>query len=303
MGLHLVWWVMWKSGFILSLTVLLGYLANAQTKNSFVVSDNQDFDKIKFSLNATEGQCIIEPGTEANLLNIEQLSDEATQPQFQEQIIERTKQVSVKLDDKENSLSSSISRRMFSRQSVDDYSWKVYLSKYKPMDLDLTYAVGDTYIDLSGLPVERLKMHTGSANVSVNYKNHEANQVLMDTFLIQVDMGTFKAKNLHLSRSENVIADVGFGTVHMDFADAEEIATNVTASVGAGKLEIILPTSDVPVKININDSPLCRIKMPKEFRQSSSKEFVNSDTQASEVNYLTFNVDVAVGNIVFKSSR
>jgi len=291
---------MWKNGFILSLVLALGYLANAQIKNSLVVNDNQDFDKIKFSLQATEGKCYIEPGEETSLMNLDSDSEEPVNPQFEEKIVERVKQISVQLDEESGSISSSLSKRMFSKQTVDDYSWKVYLSKYKPMYLDLSYAVGDTYIDLSGLPVERLKMRTGSANVSVHYKKNESNQVTMDTFLIKVDMGTFRAKNLHLSRSECVIADVGFGTVHMDFKDAEEIATAVTASVGAGKLEVILPSSDLPVKININDSPLCRIKMPKGFKQTSSKEFVNTDEEDVGGSYLTFNVDVAVGNIVFK---
>ena len=291
---------MWKNGFFLSLGLALGIIANAQIKNSLVVSDNQDFDRIKFSLQATEGQCYIEPGEETSLTSLESDSKEAANPQLEEKIIERVKQINIQLDEKNSSISSSLSKRMFSKQTVDDYSWKVYLSKYKPMDLDLSYAVGDTYIDLSGLPVERLKMRTGSANVSVNYKHNESNLVSMDTFLIKVDMGAFRAKNFHLSRSEHVIADVGFGTVHMDFKDAEEVTTSVTASVGAGKLEVILPTSDIPVKININDSPLCRIRMPKGFKQASSKEFVNTDTEDMNGNYLTFNVDVAVGNIVFK---
>lgn len=294
---------MWKNGLIFSLALALGYLANAQVKNSFISSDNQDFDKIKFSLKAREGQCYIRPGQESSQMNIERIPKDNNKPSVEEKIVARTKQINVQLDDEDGSLSSSISRRMFSQQSVDDYTWKVYLSKCKPMDLDLNYAVGDTYIDLSGLPVERLKMFTGSANVSVNYNSNEGNQLVMDTFLIKVDMGTFKAKNLHLSRSNKVIADVGFGTVRMDFEEAESIMTDVSASVGAGKLEVILPSSDVPVKININDSPLCRIKMPKEFRKSSANEFTNIDPEDRSDNYLTFNVDVAVGNIVFKSSR
>jgi hypothetical protein len=43
--------------------------------------------------------------------------------------------------------------------------------------------------------------------------------------------------------------------------------------------------------------------MPAEFRQSEGSVFVNSEMKNSDENYLTFNVDVAVGNIVFKSSR
>jgi hypothetical protein len=294
---------MWKNGLMFFLALSLGHAVNAQVKNSFVISDNQDFDKIKLSLKASEGQCYIEPGQQTTQTNIEQVSKDNTSPTYEEKIVARTKQINIQLDDEEASLGSSISKRMFSRQSLDDYTWKVYLSNYKPMDLDLNYAVGDTYIDLSGLPVERLKMHTGSANVSVNYKADQGNQLAMDTFLIKVDMGTFKAKNLHLSRSRKVIADVGFGTVHMDFEDAESISTDVSASVGAGKLEVILPTSDVPVRININDSPLCRIKMPNEFKKSSANVFTNIDSTGGSDDYLTFNVDVAVGNIVFKSSR
>jgi hypothetical protein len=235
-------------------------------------------------------------------MNIERLSEDTGKPAFEEKIVERTREISVKLDDQRSkSLSSTLSKRMFSSQAVDDYTWKVYLADIKPMALDLNYAVGDTYIDLSGLPVERLKMHTGSANVKVNYKANQENRIPMDTFLIKVDMGTLTAKNLHLSRSSRVIADVGFGSVYMDFKDAQNITTSVMATVGAGKLEVILPSSDIPVKININDSPLCRIKVPSGFTKSKENEFTNQAFENNSVNYLTFNVDVAVGNIIFKS--
>jgi len=291
---------MWKYGFILSIALVLGVFAKAQISTSFTSGNNQDFDKVKFSLQATEGKCYIEPGEETTLLNIKSDAEEVTVPKLEERIEHRTKQIKVQLDQQGSYLGSSLSKRLFSKQETDDYSWKVYLSKYKPMDLDLNYAVGDTYIDLSGLPVERLKMRTGSANVYVDYRHDQSNKVMMDTFLIRVDMGTFKAKNLHLSRSEHVIADVGFGSLHMDFKHAVVMSTAVDASVGAGKLEVILPASDIPVKININDSPLCQIRMPKSFRRASSKEFVKGELNDSPDNYLTFNVDVAVGNIVFK---
>jgi hypothetical protein len=162
---------MWKNGIVSSLILISGLLANAQVENSAYISDPQDFDKIKFSLNVTEGQCYIEPGKDPHQVNVEKLSDKASDPHYEEKIIDRTKHVNLRIKDDNRSLSSSISRRMFSKQSTDDYTWKVYLSKIKPMDLDLTYAVGDTYIDLSGLPVENLKMRTGNSNVHVNYDN------------------------------------------------------------------------------------------------------------------------------------
>ena len=273
-------------------------------QNVFSVSDDHNFQKVKFSICATDGQCFIESGEKQGLLNIQRSSDSETVPTFEEKIVGNTKEISVKLNDREKeSISATISRRMFSKQSVDDYTWKVYLSKLKPMDLDLTYAVGDTYIDLSDLPIEKLKMKTGSANVKVNYKKGLANQLKMDTFMIRVDMGTFEARNLHLSRSENIIADVGFGSMHMDFGSAETLSTNVTATVGAGRLEIILPPSEISVRININDSPLCRIKIPKDFAKSDDSEYLSNNHTDDADNFLTFNIDVAVGNIVFVPSK
>lgn len=278
-----------------------GFALQAQLASFFTVSDNQEFDKIKFSLNATNGQCLIESGLRTELMDIHTSTADDSSPQFKQEVVNRTKEVSVALGEDDNiSLSSTISRRMFSAPSVDDYTWKVYLSKLKPLDLDLNYAVGDTYIDLSDLPIEKLKMRSGSANVKVNYKSGFGNLMKMDTFFIKVDMGTFEASNLYLCKSAHIITDVGFGKVKMDFKDAEQINTIVTASVGAGKLEVTLPQDTVPVRININESPLCNIKMPGRFKKVGDNIFETPGFSADNSNLLSFNVDVAVGNIVFK---
>ena len=295
---------MWKKGLLFGLVCTTSLGINAQYKSSYTVSNNQDFDKVKFSLNATNGQCYIEASPDAGIMDIHSKTDSDSKPQYKENIVNRTKEVNVKMDEEQSSsLSTSISRRLFSSQSVDDYTWKVYLSKLKPMDLDLNYAVGDTYIDLSDLPIERLKMRTGTANVRINYKKGMGNRLMMDTFLIKVDMGSLEAKNLHLSNSKNIIANVGFGNVKMDFEDAEILTTEVQASVGAGSLEILLPEGNIPVRININDSPLCRIKIPAGFEQTSEHVFVSSGYKDHQTNYINFSVDVAVGNIDFRSSN
>lgn len=291
---------MWRNGILLTLAFSASFVLKAQLNNSFTVSDNQEIDKVKFSLNSTSGQGVIESGLKASLVDIHSTSD-VVEPHYNERIIDRTKEVTVALGEENNaSLSTTITKRMFSTQSVEDYTWKVYLSKLKPLDLDLNYAIGDTYIDLSDLPIEKLKMRSGSANVKVNYKNGLGNLLEMDTFLIKVDMGTFEAKNLHLCNSSNIITDIGFGKVKMDFEDAQVINTNVKASVGAGKLEIILPIGAIPVKININDSPLCQIKMPRNFVNISENVFVSPGFEEGQLNAINFSVDVAVGNIVFK---
>ena len=292
---------MWKRTLLIGPACLSFYFSIGQSTSYYAVSDNQEFDKIKFTLNSTDGYCQILPGPSTEIFNVQKQNKSNQQPQYVERIVGRTKEINLKLaEGEQSSIGSSISRRFFSTQQVDDFAWKVYLSNIKPLTLDLNYAVGDTYIDLSDLPIERMKMKTGSANVKVNYKYGYGNRLEMDTFLIKVDMGSFEAKNLHLCRSHNIIADVGFGSVRMDFANASAIHTDVKASVGAGKLEVVLPRENIPVKISINESPLCRIKIPASFTQVSKNEFVSGPTDTGNMEYLSFNLDVAVGNIIFK---
>jgi len=290
-----------RFGLLLLLATSVSIVLKAQLKNSFSVADNPEFDKVKFSLNAMSGQCFIEPGDEETIMDIHSNTEDSTNPQYEEKVIDRTKEVSVALMEEHNStLGSTISRHMFGSQSLDDYTWKVYLSKLKPLDLDLNYAIGDTYIDLSDLPVEKLKMRSGSAHVKVNYKKDHGNLSEMDTFLIRVDLGSFEAKNLHLCQSSNIITDIGFGNVKMDFGDAQHISTNVSATVGAGKLEVILPHENIPIRIDVNESPLCNIKIPRGYEMIEESVFASPDFLANSSDGINFSIDVAVGNIIFR---
>jgi hypothetical protein len=287
---------MWKKSLVLAPVLFICYHSIAQQPYSLTVNPIDEYDNVKVALNATDGHCHIAPGSNSNPVHI----DNSANTRIEERINGRTKEIDIKLSETtETAFGSVISKKLFSTQEVGDQGWKVYLSAAKPMDLNLAYAVGDTHLDLSGLPIERLKLKTGSSNVFVNYKSGKGNSITMDTMLINVDMGSFETKNLHLSNSQNILADVGFGSVLLDFEDAASVSTNVEASVGAGKLEILLPSIQIPVKININNSPLCRVKIPANFTRISDHEFVNTTAQ-SPSGYINFNVDVAVGHVIFR---
>ncbi len=287
---------MWKKSLVLAPVLFIGYLSIAQIPISVSANPGNEYDNVKVALNATDGYCHIALGTNSEPVHI----DEPSNPHVEERINGRTKEINIKLGETtENSFGSVITKKLFSTQEVDDHGWKVYLSAAKPMDLNLAYAIGDTHLNLSGLPVERLKLKTGSANVFVNYKHGKGNTITMDTMLINVDMGSLETNNLHLANSRIILADVGFGSVLLDFEDAASATTSVDASVGAGKLEILLPSSQIPIKININNSPLCRVKIPAHFTRISDHEFV-SNNHPSHTGYINFNVDVAVGHVIFR---
>jgi hypothetical protein len=71
--------------------------------------------------------------------------------------------------------------------------------------------------------------------------------------------------------------------------------------VGAGNLVILLPSDDsVPVMVKIKDSWLCSIKLTDDLKETSANTYANAAYTKNPKNALTFDLDVSLGNIVFK---
>jgi len=124
----------------------------------------------------------------------------------------------------------------------------------------------------------------------------------MDTFYVKVDMGSIIAQQMHLCRARNIITDIGFGNATLYFSNVPTTSGRVDATVGAGNLEVLIPRKNAPVIIYINDSPLCGIKLAKDFKEVDDNIYVNKDYSPDALNLLTFNIDVALGNVIFKYS-
>ena len=88
----------------------------------------------------------------------------------------------------------------------------------------------------------------------------------------------------------------------MRFTDITEGST-IHASVGAGILEVVFDNTDTPVIIHLNNSPLCRVKLPKNFKKIAPGTFVSSTYSATATNAISFNIDVSMGNVVFRKSH
>lgn len=161
--------------------------------------------------------------------------------------------------------------------------------------------MGNAFVDLSGLSLERLKVNTGSANVKVGFVSGQYNQQEMDTFSIKVDLGELEARRVALSNARNIIADVGFGNLYLDFTDKSAVKSTVRATVGAGNLVVNATNSSNPMIIYVHNSPLCRIKIPKEFTEIRKNVFISNNYREDAENLITFNVDVTMGNIIFKT--
>jgi len=272
-----------------------------QMKKQFVVENPASCENIKLNLKANSGNCFIKPSQNPEILNVFSNQDEASYSHnFRKEIKGQTCEVFLNLEEEQSAgLSQSFSTNFWGEKSGGEKLWKMYLTESKPYVLELNYGVGNANVDLSGLAIRKLKINTGSANVSVNYSSLE-NQVDMDTFYVKVDLGSVNVKSLNLSKTRNMIADVGFGNMFLDFSSKPLVSNHIKGSVGAGNLTIVLPTDDTPVLIKIHDSWLCSVKIPKNLKKIADNTYASTSYTKEATQALTFDLDVSMGNIIFK---
>jgi hypothetical protein len=285
--------------------VAIAGMASGQMKRQFTVENSPACQSVNLHLRANSGDCFIKAGHNSEILNVFSNQDQSSYShQYSKQIVRNACEVYLNFENTQSqSIGQTISTRMFGDQAADDNKiWKMYLSDAKPYNLELEYGIGNAHVDLSGLAIKKLKINTGSADVNIGYSSLE-NKVDMDTLSVKVDLGSLHMKNLNLSRTRYTSADVGFGNMTLDFsANPPMVGNRIEGSVGAGNLTIILPSSATPVLVTINDSWLCSVKIPDGMKRIRANTFANAAYREDATNALVFDLDVSMGNIVFRES-
>ena len=276
---------------------------NSQFKKQFFVEDSKDFSAVSINLKFNSGTCMLKSTQDAGVFSIYSLHKiEDFEHIYKKDVRENTCYVDLEMEDTHREgLSQSISSSLFGNEpDLMNKYWKIFLSEKKIYDLELEYGLGNANIDLSNLAIKNIKIHTGSADVDVGYFSDSYNKIDMDTFYVKVDLGNVTVRNVAHSQSAYVRADVGFGNLYLDLKDTPTRSTLIKGNVGAGTLYIELPPSNVPVKVTINDSWLCSIRIPKEFKKIDTNTYVNQKYLDSAKNSIEFDLDVAMGSLIFK---
>lgn len=284
--------------------ILFGWVfsARSQHRQEFLAIENSDdYDKLALNLTAVSGSCSVKPQEKGALNIFGSAQNPDYTPEYNSVINNRTRFIHFNLNNgPSESLGKALSQHVFGSSNSIENKWDVFLSKAKPMVLNLNCVVGNAKIDLSGLPVEKLKINSGNADVHIGYFSNTYNPMIMDSLLVKVDLGSLTIDELNLSKARQIVADVGLGSLSMDFSDRNVIcSTNVKASVGAGKLQITIPDNEYPILIQINNSPLCHVKIPKSFKTIEKNIFVNNLYKSGADNLVEFDLNVTVGHIAF----
>ncbi|MFN3839816.1 MAG: hypothetical protein ACK4RF_03835 [Cyclobacteriaceae bacterium] len=292
-------------GLTLSGVVLAGF-AYGQIKKQFSVEDNPACETIHLRLKANSGNCFIKPSEGSDILAMfSNQEPDSYNHQFIKEVKGKICDVLVAVEENSSTgLSQTISSKVFgSEKPAGDKFWKIYLTDEKPYSLELNYGIGNSTIDLSGMAIKNLRITSASANVNVGYPTGLENRVAMDTFYIKVDLGSVNVRDLNLTRTSHVVADVGFGNVMLDLSAKPATTNTIRGSVAAGNLTILLPDDETPVHVKIKDSWLCSVKMGRNLKKIGEGAFANDAYSKDASNALLFDLDVSMGNIIFKEKK
>ncbi len=284
---------------------ITGSLVAQETKH-FRIENSNGYRSVTLNYSTSSGVCYLAQGDSNNPLEVLSARDiEEFNHSFNKNASNGNLVIDIALDEKNGQgFSQSISNKVFTKTKPEENIWKVLLAEDIAYDLNLSYGIGEAFIDLAGLNVEKLKVKTGSANVNIGYLHSMPNLTQMDTMAIKVDLGNVNVRQIYLANVQNIAAEVGFGNMLLDLSESMDEPCNINASVGAGSLEILIPKGgEVPILVRVKESMLCDVKLTKSFIEKGDNVFVNMDIDEDSDIFLEFNVDVSFGSITFREKK
>ncbi|GGF46486.1 hypothetical protein GCM10011339_38800 [Echinicola rosea] len=284
---------------------MLRVVAMAQIVKEFVVEENEGFDVVQLNFSSYKGVSDIDKMYINDPIMIHShLSKVNILPDFAYSIKDRVLTADLNHSDVEQeSFGKSLSSKLFATSEGDfDHTWEVGLCDKYAYLLDLHFGIGQANVDLSNLKVKRCKITTATADVVLNYRKKGANLTEMDTMMVKVNMGTVDGVNVTQANASNMIFEVNYGKVNLDFEDhfEGEKPCHIKTTVGAGAVYILLPAPQYPYLVKINSTAMCRKKLPSYLKELSDKVYASKGYQEDAKNLITFEIDVSVGSLVLK---
>lgn len=289
----------------MGLVWITGTLVAQETKH-FRVENSKGYHTVTLNYSTSSGVCYLAQGDSNNPLEVVSARDiDEFNHSFNKNESNGNLVIDLSLDEKNSQgFSQSISNKVFTKTKPEENIWKVLLAEDIGYKLNLSYGIGEAFIDLAGLNIENLNVKTGSANVNIGYLHSMPNLIEMDTMAVKVDLGNVNVRQIYLANVKNIAAEVGFGNMLLDLSEPMDQPCHVNASVGAGSLEILIPRgSEVPILVRVKESMLCDVKFTKSFVEKGDNVFVNMDIDEDSDMFLEFDVDVSFGSITFREKK
>src|SRR5690606_13117390 len=108
------------------------------------------------------------------------------------------------------------------------------------------------------------------------------------------------AKGINYSNAKSMFFEVNYGTVNLSFVDGIPGGSTVSTMVGAGSINIDLPSNNLPYIVKVKSTALCKTSVPKYLKEVGNKTYVSKGYSEDADNLMTFLVDISVGAVSLK---
>ncbi len=167
---------------------------------------------------------------------------------------------------------------------------ELFLARELPMKLDLEFGAVRADLDLGGIQMTRLKLHTGASESRVDIS--EPNPIRMSSASLGVGAADFHVRNLGNLNSERITVDAGVGNIVLDFQGTWQGDATVSVDMGLGALELRFPEG-LGVRL-FKDTFLTSFDSEGLVKRGDS--YYSLDWEEAE-HHVTVTVDAAFGSI------
>jgi hypothetical protein len=172
----------------------------------------------------------------------------------------------------------------------DTQEMELFLARGLPMDLDLEFGAVRADLDLGGLEMTGLRLHTGASESTVDIS--QPNPKRMSEANIEVGAADFQVHHLGNLNSETITVDAGVGKVVLDFRGEWQGDSTVSVDMGFGALELRFPEG-LGVML-MKDTFLTSLDSEGLVKRGSA--YYSVDWEEAE-HHVTVTVDAAFGSI------
>ncbi|MFD2202393.1 hypothetical protein [Shivajiella indica] len=277
--------------------------AQAQITKEFKVEQRTGYNLVHVDFNVYKGVSEIKREIGDNPIHIySELSKVNILPSFSFEVKDQVLSSHlVHRNVESENLGKSLSYKLFPNSNNDfDHKWNVGLNSNYLYDLNFNFGVGMVSFDFSHLPISNCIIKSASADIKLDYGSKMANSVKMDTMMVSINMGNLDAQHLNFTNAKYMVFEANYGTLNLSFSDKMPESCNITATVGAGKVEIQLPEESQPFILKIKSTAMCRTSIPKNLKDIGNKTYVSKSYRENSANLMTFTVDVSVGSVTIK---
>ena len=182
----------------------------------------------------------------------------------------------------------------FNTQTLPTYSATYLGDPDIPTNLLVNLGAGSTHLDLSGMSISNLTIHSALSDLTLTYQS--SNQSTMAQLQIRVASGDIMLEQIELARAKMVNIRNDMGNTTLTLGNKRFPKTHFRVTSGVGECKLIIDEKH-PVKIILRNGMFSHLEISEGFEKISPKVYINEAYQKQEKKACTIICETDIGTI------